>query len=242
MKRRVILEIAAVMGISLTLLGTALWANWRDEGAGPTDAVSPQQGPEAMPWLLAPTPDPYHLPTVPAEYRLHYVGPQRCHLPDAAVEVLAEDASQKRGHVFDDGAKRYYVTPNGNCVTFENDNRDQRDWIPLELQVRLDTSKDDIHPCLVSDDAVEVFTQAAAQAGGRVFEDSSGREYLTADGRCAHIAMLNPPDWLSPEFVAKMSDPNRNLENWSTPYPPEVLATLLAEATATAIAYERQGP
>lgn len=243
MKRRVIFGILAVAAISLALGGSAILATRGNGGQKQVGGIASQQG---WPPGLAlptdfPTPDPYHLPQIPADWHMHFVGPHRCLLPISAVQVSTNEAARDGGRVFDNGGDRYYVTVNGHCVTIASPQNPQPDWISPALEDRADGTNQTISPCLISDSAVEVFTAAAAQAGGRVFQDSSSREYLTANGRCVNIAMLNPPDWLSPEHEAKLNDPTRNMENWSTPYPTEAVATFVAGRTATAVAHEEHG-
>jgi hypothetical protein len=240
MKRRVVLEVTATAALCLALGGVAIWASRSGGKPGSANGgFSEQDGPGLPQRPGEPTEDPYNLPPMPTNSPLHLVGPHRCYLPPGVSPVVSSQASNRGGTVFSDGTRSYYVTQGGNCVTFEAPASSQAGWISPALEERLDTTNDPIYPCAIPNDALEVSNEAAAQAGGRVFDNSSTRWYLTTDGRCVSVSgAAHPPDWIQPNLEASLNDPNRNSENWGTPYPTEAVATFAAHRTAIAAGTE----
>ena len=142
MKRRVVFEIMAVVAISLALGGGAIRAS-RDGGGQKETTTAVFGFPAPTDW---PTPDPNNMQPIPGR---HFVGAHQCNVPRAAREVSVPQATSKGGRVLDDGLDRYYLTASGRCITIADDTRETRNWIPMELEARLEDPNDIIWPCQI---------------------------------------------------------------------------------------------
>ena len=163
-------------------------------GDGPSASIGPPRDPD---WTPGPLPE-----------NMERRG--NCVVPKGAVEVSSEAAMAAGGLVFDYGYTRYYVLPDGRCISVSGA-ESPPDWVPPNL-LTPEPGYEKRGNCVVPEDAVEIFPDAATAAGGRVFEYGFTKYYSLPSGRCITIlgATHLLPDWVTPSIEQ---------EYWPAPIP-----------------------
>ena len=170
----------------------------------PAGDAGEEQTPQAQ-GIMAPY-DPSWTPA-PLPDNLEMRG--NCLVLKSAVEVFPEDAVAAGGRVFDipyPPGGRAYSLPDGRCITFLGDSSPP-DWLPPDF-LTPEPGYDKRGNCVVPEGAVEVFTDEATAAGGRVFEYGFTRYFSLPDGRCIPVTAGRPlPDWVPPDRLTPAPQP-----------------------------------
>jgi hypothetical protein len=127
MSRRTI-EVAVVLLLAGVLLTVAYVSTQHDGDEGDAAYAQATATPDGVAGVEVPTRDPsLPRPEIPGHKR---VG--NCDVPNDATEVFSGAATQAGGRVFDYGNTRYFVLPDGRCISFKGFAPPWPDWPPPE--------------------------------------------------------------------------------------------------------------